>query len=73
MRIEITKLPTNHYLAGGDKLNDCAQWEIGKPLKDSDFFIGASQDFRRELRRHLRKASKRVEAKHENITDDIRK
>ena len=55
MKIEITTLPTNHYLAGGDKLNDFAQWEIGKPLKDSDFFVGVFQDFKRELRSQLRK------------------
>jgi hypothetical protein len=60
MKIEITQLPSKQYLAGGDKLNDFAQWEIGKPLKDSDFFVGASFEFRRELRRQLRKAQKRV-------------
>ena len=60
MKIEVTQLPTNHYLAGGDKLNHFVQWEIGKPLRDSDFFVGASFEFRRELRRQLRKAQKRV-------------
>jgi hypothetical protein len=60
MKISIIRLPTNHYLATGERLNDCCQWEIGKPLKDSDFFVGASYEFRRELRKHLKKANKRV-------------
>ena len=60
MKISLTTLPTNHYLAGGDRLNDFAQWKVGEPLRDSDFFVGASSEFRRELRRHLKKAQKRV-------------
>jgi hypothetical protein len=60
MKISITQLPTNHYLAGGQRLNDWAQWRIGEQLRDEDFFVGASKEFRVELRRHLKKAQKRV-------------
>jgi hypothetical protein len=55
MRISIITLPTNHYLAGGGRLNDFAEWEVGKPLMDSDFFVGASDKFRRELRKQLKR------------------
>jgi hypothetical protein len=41
-------------------LNDFAQWRVGKPLRDSDFFVGASYEFRREFRKQLRKANKLI-------------
>jgi hypothetical protein len=58
MKISVTTLPTNYYLAGGKRLADWAQWN-GESLKDSDFFVGASGEFRRELRKYLKKAQKR--------------
>ena len=60
MRISIITLPSNHYLAGGGRANDFAEWEVGKPLTDADFFIDASDNFRRELRKQLRKLLKRA-------------
>jgi hypothetical protein len=60
MKISIITLPTKHYLATGPRLNDFAQWKVGKPLTDLDFFVGASDKFRTELRKHWKKVHKRV-------------
>ena len=54
MRISITKLPSGAFLAGGERLNDWAQWKHDQPLADSDFFAGASNAFRKAPRRRLK-------------------
>jgi hypothetical protein len=65
VKISITRLPTNHWLAGGQRLNDWAQWQIGQPLRDEHFFVGVSDEFRRELRKQLKKALKRLGRQHQ--------
>jgi hypothetical protein len=60
MKISMITLPTNHYLATGERLNDFAQWKVDEPLRDSDFFVGASSTFKTELRKHLKKSAKRI-------------
>jgi predicted alpha/beta superfamily hydrolase len=54
MKISITKLPSGYWLAGGERLNDWAQWKTDEELTDQHFFAGASDKFRRGLRKRLK-------------------
>jgi hypothetical protein len=54
MKISITKLPSEYWLASGQRLNDLAQWPANEQLADSHFFAGASAKFRHELRKRLK-------------------
>jgi hypothetical protein len=71
MKISITQLPTNHYLAGGERLNDWAQWRIGEQPRDEHFFVGSSPKFRIELRKCPRKWLK-TGPKHMKHTPQLR-
>ena len=42
MKISIIKLPTNYWLASGERLNDWVEWRVGEPLRDKDLlFVGS--------------------------------
>jgi hypothetical protein len=53
MKISITKLPTGYWMAGGEKLNDWAQWRENEQLRDEHFFVGSSKQFRKELSKRV--------------------
>jgi hypothetical protein len=54
LKIVLTALPSSHWLAHGQGRFDWVQWGQDQPLKDEDFFEGATDRFRRELRRQLK-------------------
>jgi hypothetical protein len=49
-----TFLSLPFWLAGGERLNDWAQWRSDEQLSDQHFFAGASGKFRSELRKRLK-------------------
>jgi hypothetical protein len=54
MKISNAKLPSGFWLAGGERLNDWAQWPICEELRDEHFFGQAGERFKRELRKRLK-------------------
>jgi len=54
MKIAITRLPSGFWLAGGQRMTDWAQWPVDSELKDEHFFVGASSEFKRQLRKRVK-------------------